>query len=156
MKITYRFLDGAVSEVEVSDEIGEFIIASRREEASRNRRERRHSYSLEAIRYESGEYGTPDFTETLFDDTADRIHEAFRCLTKTQQHRLLRLAALKRISRVADAEHRNYASVYESIQGARKKFLENFRIEPHKTASEMSVWQRGGESASKEGESKNE
>ena len=156
MKITYRFLDNTISEVEVSEEIGSFIVASRREEASLERKERRHCYSLDAITYEGNEYGTPDFTEALFDDTTDRIHEAFQYLTLTQRRRIRRLAAWRRISLVAAAEHKNYASVYESIQSARKKFLENYRNTPHKTAPGMSVCRGGKQLVPQKGENEDE
>jgi len=42
MKITWNFADGTKSEVEVNEELGEFITASRREESNLDRKERYH------------------------------------------------------------------------------------------------------------------
>ena len=49
MKIQWNFADGTKSEVEVNEELGEFITASRREESNLDRKERYHCYSLDAI-----------------------------------------------------------------------------------------------------------
>ncbi len=48
MKISYTFANGENSEVEVNEEIGTFILDSRREEDNLGRKERYHCYSLNA------------------------------------------------------------------------------------------------------------
>ena len=60
MKIKYAFLDGTVTEVEVSDEIGAVIIDSRKAEHAQDERHRYHCYSYDAIDYEGEEYGACD------------------------------------------------------------------------------------------------
>lgn len=45
MKIKYAFMDGTVTEVEVSDEIGAVIIDSRKAEHAQDERHRYHCYS---------------------------------------------------------------------------------------------------------------
>lgn len=45
MKIKYAFLDGTVTEVEVSDEIGAVIIDSRKAEHAQDERHRYHTLS---------------------------------------------------------------------------------------------------------------
>lgn len=129
MKVKYEFDNGEVTEVEVSEEIGAMIIDSRREEESGNRKERRHCYSLDAIVYEGVEYGTPDFTEEMFDDREERdarVREAFSHLSDVQQRRLLMLAGGLSIREIAKREGKNYRTVHESIEAARKKFLKFF------------------------------
>lgn len=129
MKLRYEYDNGEVTEVEVSEEIGAMIIDSRRKEESGNRKERRHCYSLDAITYEGIEYGTPDFTEEMFDDREERgarVREAFSHLSSVQQRRLLMLAGGLSIREIAKREGKNYRSVYESIEAARKKFLKFF------------------------------
>lgn len=129
MKLRYEFDNGEVTEVEVSEEIGAMIIDSRREEESGNRKERRHCYSLDAIAYEGIEYGTPDFTEEMFDDREERdarVREAFSHLSGVQQRRLLMLAGGLSIREIAKREGKNYRTVHESIEAARKKFLKFF------------------------------
>ena len=90
MKIKYAFLDGTVTEVEVSDEIGAVIIDSRKAEHAQDERHRYHCYSYDAIDYEGEEYGACD-EYAVEDDSAEqtaRIREAFSHLTATQQRRL--------------------------------------------------------------------
>ena len=57
MKIKYKFATGEVMEIEVSDEIGAVITASRKAEHALEERNRYHCYSLDAIDYEGLEYG---------------------------------------------------------------------------------------------------
>ena len=126
MKIKYTFDNGESSEVEVSEEIGNIITASRRKEESDNRRERYHCWSSDAIDYEGVEYGAPDFTEDLFNEKNDRIHEAFSHLTETQQRRLLMLAGGLSEREIARREGKEIKTIRESIDGARKNFLKFF------------------------------
>ncbi len=86
MKIKYAFLDGTVTEVEFSEEIGAVIIDSRKAEHTQDERHRYHCYSYDAIDYESEEYGAYD-EYTVEDDSAEqaaRIRDAFSHLTDTQ------------------------------------------------------------------------
>ncbi len=129
MKVKYEFDNGEITEVEVSEEIGAMIIDSRREEESGNRKERRHCYSLDAIVYEGAEYGTPDFTEEMFDDRKERdarVREAFSHLSSVQQRRLLMLAGGMSVREIARREGKNFRTVYDSIEAAKKKFLKFF------------------------------
>lgn len=65
MKIKYAFLDGATTEVEVSEEIGTVIIDSRKAEHAQDERQRYHCpYSYDAIDYEGEEYSTDETPET--------------------------------------------------------------------------------------------
>ena len=70
MKIKYAFLDGTVTEVEVSDEIGAVIIDSRKAEHAQDERHRYHCYSYDAIDYE-GEEGARD-EYAVEDDSAEQ------------------------------------------------------------------------------------
>jgi DNA-directed RNA polymerase specialized sigma24 family protein len=129
MKVKYEFNTGEVTEVEVSDEIGAMIIDSRREEESAERRHRRHCYSMDAAVYEGLEYGTEDFTEALFDDSEERnerVRTAFSHLSELQQRRLLLLAGGMSVREIARCEGKNFRTVYDSIEAARKKFLKFF------------------------------
>ena len=49
MKITYEFDNGDVMTVEASDEIGAWILASRRREAADDKYHHRYCYSLDAV-----------------------------------------------------------------------------------------------------------
>lgn len=129
MLIRYIFADGSVTEVEVADDIGNVILNSRREEAAADRKEHRHCYSLDAIQYEGAEYGVYDPTDELYDDSeerAARVDAAFSHLSETQKRRLRMLADGMSIHDIARTEGKNYKSVYESIEAAKKKFKKLF------------------------------
>lgn len=129
MKIKYEFNNGDITEVEVSEEIGEMIIDSRRKEEAGDRMKRRYCYSMDAAVYEGSDYGIPDFTEELFDESEERnahIYEAFSHLSEVQQHRILLLAGGMSIREIARREGKDFSSVRESIEAARKNFLKFF------------------------------
>ena len=141
MKIKYAFLDGTVTEVEVSDEIGAVIIDSRKAEHAQDERHRYHCYSYDAIDYEGEEYGACD-EYAVEDDSAEqtaRIREAFSHLTATQQRRLRLYANGKTLREIAAIEEASFQSVSVSIEAGRKKFLPNRSIcspQPHKLRSD--------------------
>ncbi len=129
MRVSYKFNDGTTTEVEVSEDIGAVIIDSRREEDSADRKHRRHNYSLDAITYEGKEYGTEDFSEELFDDTEEqnaKVREAFSHLTEVQQKRLMMLAGGLSVREIARREGKDFKTVHESIESAKKKFKKFF------------------------------
>ena len=130
MKIRYTFDNGETSEVEVSEEIGEFITASRRNEENGNRKERYHCWSLDAIDYEDMEYSIENFTEKLLDDNNYRIYKAFSCLSETQKRRILMLANGLSEREIARREGVTLRAVQDCIEGARKSFLKNFLKNP--------------------------
>ena len=132
MIIRYKFSTGEVTEVEVSDEIGAVITASRKAEHALEERNRYHCYSLDAIDYEGLEYGECD-EYPIEDDSAEqteRIKAAFGQLTETQQRRLRLYADGKTLREIAALENTSFQSVAESIEAARKKFLKNYRPIP--------------------------
>ena len=129
MKIKYEFVDGTTTEVEVSEEVGTVIVDSRRKESNLDRKERRHCYSYDAIEYEGEEYGAYDYHECM-DESIDRdarIRAAFDTLTEVQKRRLLMLASGLSMREIARREGIKHHAVMESIEGARKKFLKNYK-----------------------------
>ena len=94
MKIKYEFADGTVSEVEVEDSIGAFIIEDRRLEDNLSRKERYHCYSLDAVQFEGSEYGTEETPEVQMEQKqdAERIACAMDGLSDVQRRRLRMLA----------------------------------------------------------------
>lgn len=132
MKIKYTFQDGAVTEIEVSDEIGSVIIDSRKAEHAQDERHRYHCYSYDAIDYEGEEYGAWD-EYAVEDDSAEQttcIREAFLLLTATQQRRLRLYANGKTLWEIAAIEEASFQSIAESIEAGRKNFLKFFRQTP--------------------------
>ena len=121
MKIKYAFLDGTVTEVEVSDEI---IIDSRKAEHAQDERHRYHCYSYDAIDYEGEEYGACD-EYAVEDDSAEqtaRIREAFSHLTATQQRRLRLYANGKTCARLQPSKRPAFSLFPSPSRQAEKSF----------------------------------
>jgi DNA-binding CsgD family transcriptional regulator len=130
MKIQWNFTDGAVSEVEVDEEIGNYITASRRDESNLARKERYHCYSLDAIDFEGLEYAaknTPEIELTRKGDAA-QIKNALDKLSETQKRRLLMLADGLSINEIARIENIAPNAAWKSIEGAKKKFKKHFEL----------------------------
>ncbi len=128
MKIQWKFADGTTSEVEVNEEIGNYITASRREESNLARKERYHCYSLDAIDFEGLEYAaktTPEIELTRKEDAA-QIKSALDKLSETQKRRLLMLADGLSINEIARIENIAPNAAWKSIEGAKKKFKKHF------------------------------
>lgn len=129
MKITWQFNDKSISELEVTDEIGTFILDSRRKERALAERERYHCpYSYDAITYEGMEYADPqEVGQALIDDEDNRrLYTAFSKLSEVQRRRLLMLANGLSLREIARREGVDIKTVRESVEGARKKFLKFF------------------------------
>ncbi|CFX07502.1 RNA polymerase sigma factor, region 3/4 [Syntrophomonas zehnderi OL-4] len=130
MKIQWKFADGTTSEVEVNEEIGNYITASRREESNLARKERYHCYSLDAIDFEGLEYAaktTPEIELTRKED-ATQIKSALDKLSETQKRRLLMLADGLSINEIARIENIAPNAAWKSIEGAKKKFKKHFEL----------------------------
>ena len=88
MKITYRFVTGEVTVIDVPDEIGAVIVDLDRQEYNNNHKETRRHYSLEGKVYEGMDYAVEDpGLEALFAGPTDeeRLHVAIRQLSPDQQ-----------------------------------------------------------------------
>ena len=123
MKITYRFVDGETSEGEVSEDIGEFILESRREEDNLARKERYHCYSYDAVEYEGEEYAdehTPE-NDAAADESKAELDMALNSLSAVQRRRLLMLADGMSIREISRREGVAHKQVIKSIEQAREK-----------------------------------
>lgn len=128
MKINYTFANGETSDVEVSEETGNLILDSRREECNQDRKERYHCYSLDAAVYEGRDYADGETPESaLFLQLENqRIKEAFGRLSEVQRRRLLMAAEGLSLREIARREGKDIKTIRESIEGARRKFLKFF------------------------------
>ena len=127
MLIKYKFANGDVSEVEVSEDIGDFIVDSRKKEHANNERHRYHCYSSDAA-YEGMDYAAPHTLESFLDECEANKHlwECFEELSETQKRRILMLASGMSIREIARKENVNVNAAKSSIDSARKKFLKFF------------------------------
>ena len=123
MKITYKFADGTISVVEVDDELGGFITASRREEESCDRKMRYHCYSLDHIDYEGLEYAEKESTEDKLDkkQSAVQVQAFLDSLPEIQRRRAEMLLDGKTFREIAKAEGVKVNAINDSISLIRKK-----------------------------------
>ena len=128
MKIKYEFVDGKISEVEVTEEIGSVIIESRRLEDNLARKERYHCYSLDAVDFEGSGYASKDTPESLLEQTTDKQHikRLLKELPEVQKRRLLLYAQGKSLREIARLEGVDHKAVKKSIEAAKKYFIKNF------------------------------
>ncbi len=128
MKISYTFANGENSEVEVNEEIGTFILDSRREEDNLGRKERYHCYSLDAAEFEGEDMADCETPETAMIGQFDRKHivEALGSLSEVQQRRILMLAQGLSVREIARREGKEIQTIRESIASAREKFKKFF------------------------------
>lgn len=128
MQIKYEFVTGDTTEVEVPEELGTMVIDSRREEENGDRREHRHCWSLDALLYEGSEFGTTgDLNDVLEkENLKKRINAVFSDLSEIQKRKILMLAGGLSIQEIARREGRDFRTVYDSIEAARKKFKKFF------------------------------
>lgn len=127
MKINYTFANGEISEVEVTEEIGNMILDSRRKESNLERKERYHCYSLDAAVYEGTEYAGEDTPERMLAQQIEsqRLAELLRGLPEVQRRRFLLYAEGKSLREIARMEGVDHKAVKKSVEAARKFFLKN-------------------------------
>ena len=130
MKITYCFVDGTTSTVEVDEEIGSVILDSRRREHALNEKERYHNgFSLDIEDPFAQEPINPDADPLwgiLQEEESGHIYSCLARLTPSERRRLLMLASGMPVADIARSEGASYNSVKETIATARekmKKFL---------------------------------
>ena len=128
MKITWTFNDGTVSEVEVTEEVGEIVMSARRKEHADDEKHRYHCCSLDAFDFEGeafADYNTPE-TEYIRKIENQKVRDAFSKLTPVQQRRLSMLADGMTFRDIALVEGVAVNAVEDTIEAARKKFKKYF------------------------------
>ena len=132
MKINYTFNNGENSEVEVNEEIGAVILESRRKEENMERNRRRRCYSLDDVDFEGEDFADDRTPESLLIEQIDNEHikETLEKLSETQRRRLLMLASGMSISDIARQENRDFRTVYDSLEAAKKNFKKIFENTP--------------------------
>ena len=142
MKIKYKFANGEISYVEVSDEVGQAILDSRRKEASLDKKEYRHSAcSIDAVEFEGEEFADKHTPESLlFNKEEDkRVKEFLATLTETQRRRLeMRMNGMN-LRQICLAEKADNKTIRESFEQIQKKISNFFQKYPPNLPPKMSV-----------------
>ena len=124
MFIPYKQADGTTILVEVTDEVGAFILENDREIANADRRERYHApYHIEAMKYEGAWLSTDNdpLDAVIRQEEKERVDYAMSKLTDTQFRRLTMKADGMNLREIAEAEGTSIAAVKESLDLAIKK-----------------------------------
>ena len=142
MKITYKFADGTISEVEVSEDLGEFILESRRVESCECSSQHYYCpYSIDQMLYEGMQVADGFDVDTYLIEKeeallapieAKRVRAAFKRLTPVQKRRLHMLKNGLSLRRISQIEGVDIKTLRESIEGAKKKFLKFYKNTPLK------------------------
>lgn len=132
MKITYRFIDGTETIVEVADEsLAKIILDMNRQEESSQRKVRYYERSLDFFDELGVQIGACDSYD-IEDDVQEeiekrkRVKEALSHLSEKQLRRLKLYADGKTYREIASIENTTPSVIFESISSAKKKFLKFF------------------------------
>ena len=108
VKITYRFADGHVEELEVEQEVAETLKELDRQEYNNTQKETRRHTSLSAMEYEDERFAARDvdvLAEILRRIDSENLRRALPMLTPAQQDLVRRVFFLgERPSDIAEAE----------------------------------------------------
>lgn len=132
MKITYRFIDGTETIVEVADEnLAKFILDMNRQEESSQRKVRYYERSLDFFDELGFQLGACDSYDIEVDiqeemEKKKRVKEALSHLSEKQLRRLKLYADGKTYREIASIENTTPSVIFESISSAKKKFLKFF------------------------------
>ena len=134
VKIDYKFADGHIESIEVTEEVAEFISASNREEHALEERERYHTdIYLDAGEYEGSWYAdneTPAYFYNLLEEE-ERV-EAFISSLEEHEQRRLRLKMDEpslSYTKIADMEGVNESSIRRCFARILEKY-NNFFLKP--------------------------
>lgn len=129
MKIQWHFINGETSEVEVEEELGVYLLDSRREEENAARRERYHCpFSRESAKFEGEDYSDGETPESQMerDEEKERLYALISQLTETQRRRLLMYAGGMTTREIGAAEGVSHQKVTKSLMQVRKFFEKHY------------------------------
>ncbi len=132
IKVKYEFADGTVSEIEVNDELGAYITASRREEENYERKTRYHCpVSLDSLEFEGDAFADDTYSperSVMLAEEESRVRELLQTLTPKQKERVEKLMEGETITEMAQKEGVAYLTVWDSIELVKKKAKTFFDI----------------------------
>lgn len=129
MKITYTFADGSISEVEVTEDVGNVIVELDRQEYNSNHRQRRHNCSLEAYDTYGNLISTDENIEEDYiqNEEFSALRAAIAKLSPRQQHLISEVYFKgKSVAQVAREEGLDRTSVRDAVERALKKIQKIF------------------------------
>lgn len=128
MKITYEFVTGEVSEVEVDERLGGMLLDLDRQQYNNDQKETRRHVSLDGMDYEGELFASAEDTEGEAERREDmaRLFSAMEVLSPSQRELVEKVYFEERkITDIAHEEGVSKQSVHERVQRALKKLEKN-------------------------------
>ena len=128
MKITYEFVTGEVSGVEVDEHLGGMLLDLDRQQYNNDQKETRRHISLDGMDYEGELFASAEDTEREVEHREDmaRLFSAMEALSPSQRELVEEVYFEERkITDIAREEGVSKQSVHERVQRALKKLEKN-------------------------------
>ena len=129
MKITYEFVTGEVSEVEVDERLGGMLLDLDRQQYNNDQKETRRHVSLDGMDYEGELFASAQDTEgeAVRREDMARLYSAMEALSPSQRELVEKVYFEERkITDIAREEGVTKQSVHERVERALKKLKKNF------------------------------
>ena len=127
MKINYTDADSRIHEMEVTDEVGNFYLASLEEEKFNDRRNTRRHTSLSTFEYEDARYFDSgiDICGQLV--VSDAVAKALAPLSDRERYLLAKVCIEGWLyTELAAIEGRDESTIRKATDRAKKKFIKNY------------------------------
>ena len=128
MKISYEFVTGEVSEVEVDERLGGMLLDLDRQQYNNDQKETRRHFSLDGMDYEGEQFASAEDTEreAVRREDMARLYSAMEVLSPSQRELVEKVYFEERkITDIAREEGVSKQSVHERVQRALKKLEKN-------------------------------
>ena len=129
MKITYEFVTGEVSGVEVDEHLGGMLLDLDRQQDNNDQKETRRHVSLDSMDYEGELFASAEDTEGEAERREDmaRLFSAMEVLSPSQRELVEKVYFEgRKITDIAREEGVTKQSVHERVERALKKLKKNF------------------------------
>ena len=129
MKITYEFVTGEVSEVEVDERLGGMLLDLDRQQENNDQKETRRHFSLNGMDYEGELFASAEDTEgeAVRREDMARLYSAMEALSPSQRELVKKVYFEERkMTDIAREEGVTKQSVHERVERALKKLKKNF------------------------------
>ena len=129
MKITYEFVTGEISEVEVDERLGGMLLDLDRQQENNDQKETRRHFSLDGMGYEGELFASAEDTERAVEHREDmaRLYSAMEALSPSQRELVEKVYFEERkITDIAREEGVSHVAVRDRLERIYKKIKNNF------------------------------
>ena len=129
MKITYEFVTGEVSGVEVDEHLGGMLLDLDRQQENNDQKETRRHFSLNGMDYEGELFASAEDTERAVEHREDvaRLYSAMEALSPSQRELVEKVYFEgRKITDIAREEGVSHVAVRDRLERIYKKIKNNF------------------------------